>query len=61
MSRGGAVEEVSSLATLRARVRRSEFIDEDEAGGIGVGAAVAVLSPSIGAARPSPTEALRSG
>jgi len=48
IGRIGPVEEVSSLATLDATVRRSELIDEEETGGIGVAAADAGLLATLG-------------
>lgn len=48
VGRIGPVEEVSSLATLGATVRRSELIDEDETGGIGVYAADTNLLGTLG-------------
>jgi putative ABC transport system permease protein len=48
MGRIGPVEEVSSLATLGGTVRRSELIDEDETGGIGVYAADTNLLGTVG-------------
>lgn len=48
IGRIGPVEGVSSLATLGAKVRRSEFIDEDETGGIGVYAADPDLLGTLG-------------
>lgn len=48
VARIGPVGAVSSVATVDATVRRSEFIDEDETGGIGVSAADADLLATLG-------------
>lgn len=48
VSRIGPVEAVSSVATVDATVRRSEFIDEIETGGIGVSAADTGLLATLG-------------
>jgi putative ABC transport system permease protein len=48
IGRIGPVDEVSSLATLDATVRRNELIDEAETGGIGVYAADTSLLRTLG-------------
>jgi putative ABC transport system permease protein len=48
IGRIGPVDEVSSLATLDATVRRNELIDEAETGGIGVYAADTSLLETLG-------------
>jgi putative ABC transport system permease protein len=48
LARIGPVETVSSVASIDATVRRSEFIDEDETGGIGVSATDASLLATLG-------------
>jgi putative ABC transport system permease protein len=48
IGRIGPVDEVSSLATLDATVRRNELIDEAETGGIGVYAADTSLLKTLG-------------
>ena len=48
VGRIGPVQAVSSVATVSETVRRSEFIDEDETGGIGVSAADTGLLATLG-------------
>jgi putative ABC transport system permease protein len=48
VARIGPVEAVSSVATVDATVRRSELIDENETGGIGVSAADTGLLETLG-------------
>ncbi len=48
IGRIGPVQDVSSIAALDATVRRSDYIDEDETGGIGVYAADSGLLTTLG-------------